>query len=69
MPDTPRNQAAYPQSASQKPGLGFPIARVLVVFNPAVWRLDRPSCSAPRSLLNKSRTQFANAYEGVYSMS
>jgi len=36
MPDTPANQAAYPQSSSQKPGLGFPIARILVVFSLAV---------------------------------
>ena len=28
MPDTPKNQAAYPQHTAQKPGLGFPIARV-----------------------------------------
>jgi Transposase DDE domain len=36
MPDTPENQAAYPQPRSQKPGLGFPLARVLVVFSLAV---------------------------------
>lgn len=28
MPDTPSNQHAYPQSREQKPGLGFPIARI-----------------------------------------
>jgi hypothetical protein len=28
MPDTPQNQAAYPQVYNQKPGLGFPIARI-----------------------------------------
>ena len=28
MPDTPSNQRAYPQSHEQKPGLGFPIARI-----------------------------------------
>jgi len=28
MPDTPRNQRAYPQPGTQKPGLGFPIARL-----------------------------------------
>jgi Transposase DDE domain len=28
MPDTPENQAAYPQVYNQKPGVGFPIARV-----------------------------------------
>jgi Transposase DDE domain len=32
MPDTPANQAAYPQHAAQAPGLGFPIARLVVVF-------------------------------------
>ena len=28
MPDTPSNQETYPQSGEQKPGLGFPIARI-----------------------------------------
>jgi hypothetical protein len=28
MPDTPANQAEYPQIPTQKPGLGFPIARI-----------------------------------------
>jgi Transposase DDE domain len=32
MPDTQANQGEYPQSPSQKPGLGFPIARLVVVF-------------------------------------
>ena len=27
MPDTPENQAVFPQPSSQKPGLGFPMAR------------------------------------------
>jgi hypothetical protein len=36
MPDTPKNQAAYPQLKTQAPGLGFPIARILVVFSLAV---------------------------------
>jgi len=29
MPDTPENQAVYPQQNTQKPGLGFPIARMV----------------------------------------
>jgi len=33
MPDTDENQAAYPQQKTQKPGCGFPIARILVVFS------------------------------------
>ncbi len=28
MPDTPSNSQAYPQSSEQKPGLGFPLARI-----------------------------------------
>ncbi len=48
MPDTPDNQRGFPQSPEQKPGLGFPIARLggLIglasgaVLGHAVW-LDR----------------------------
>jgi hypothetical protein len=36
MPDTPKNQKAFPQASTQAPGLGFPIARILVVFSLAV---------------------------------
>ena len=33
MPDTPSNQAAYPQSGVQKPGLGFPVALLVGVIS------------------------------------
>lgn len=33
LPDTPENQAAYPQSPSQQPGLGFPIVRLVVLLS------------------------------------
>jgi hypothetical protein len=33
MPDTPENQAAYPQPVIQRPGLGFPMARLAAVFS------------------------------------
>jgi hypothetical protein len=33
MPDTEANQAAYPQQSGQQPGLGFPIARLVAVFD------------------------------------
>ena len=36
MPDTPQNQKAFPQSRAQKPGVGFPLARLVVVFSLAV---------------------------------
>lgn len=33
MPDTPDNQAAFPQQSNQKPGLGFPIARMVALIS------------------------------------
>lgn len=32
MPDTPENQAAYPQNGAQKAGLGFPMMRLVVLL-------------------------------------
>jgi hypothetical protein len=36
MPDTAKNQAAYPQSRAQAPGVGFPLARIGVLFSLSV---------------------------------
>ena len=36
MPDAPANQAAWPQPPHERPGLGFPLARLVVVFSLAV---------------------------------
>jgi hypothetical protein len=33
MPDTPQNQAGYPQPAVQQDGIGFPLARVAVLLS------------------------------------
>jgi hypothetical protein len=33
MPDTVENQKEYPQPSSQKPGCGFPIAKIAVIFS------------------------------------
>ena len=33
MPDTPKNQAVFPQQSNQKPGLGFPIVRLLALIS------------------------------------
>jgi Transposase DDE domain len=32
MPDTPENQAEYPRHSAQKPGCGFPLARIVVLI-------------------------------------
>lgn len=33
MPDTPANQARFPQSGGQQPGLGFPLARLVAIVS------------------------------------
>lgn len=33
MPDTPQNQALYPQASGQKPGCGFPLMKVVGLFS------------------------------------
>lgn len=33
MPDTVKNQEAYPQAATQQPGVGFPLARCVALFS------------------------------------
>jgi hypothetical protein len=33
MPDTAANQQAYPQPAHHRPGLGFPLMRIAVIFS------------------------------------
>jgi hypothetical protein len=57
MPDTPKNQAAYPQVYNQKPGLGFPIARVGAVISLA--------CGA---VLNLGFCQYAGKGQGEVSL-
>ena len=39
MPDTPANQEAYPQAHTQQEGLGFPVARVVVLLSLATGML------------------------------
>jgi hypothetical protein len=33
MPDTPQNQTRWPQPSGQKPGCGFPVAKVVALFS------------------------------------
>lgn len=33
MPDTPQNQAVYPQHSNQKEGCGFPLAKLVAIFS------------------------------------
>lgn len=40
MPDTPENQEVYPQAGTQREGLGFPVARVVVLLSLATGMLN-----------------------------
>lgn len=40
MPDTPENQASFPQQATQLPGVGLPIARACAVLSLATGAID-----------------------------
>lgn len=57
MPDTPENQATYPQIYNQKPGLGFPIARVCTMIS--------LSCGA---ILDMAICRYAGKGQGELSM-
>lgn len=47
LPDTPANQTTYPQQSGQKPGLGFPICRIVGI-----------TCLASGALLNAAMGPF-----------
>lgn len=53
LPDTPANQATYPQQAGQKAGLGFPICRIVGL-----------SCLAGGALLNAAMGNFKGKGSG-----
>jgi hypothetical protein len=57
MPDTPANQAAYPQVYNQGPGVGFPIARLGAVISLA--------CGA---VVNLGFSRYAGKGEGEVSL-
>jgi hypothetical protein len=46
MADTEENQEAFPQMASQKPGCGFPIARMIGVFSLATGAINHMAIGA-----------------------
>ncbi len=57
MPDTEENQRAYPQLYNQKPGIGFPIARIAAVMS--------LSCGA---ILNLGICRYAGKGQGEVSL-
>ena len=63
MPDTPANQAAYPQPKGQKPGCGFPVMRIVAVFSLASGALLHVAKSA---LSTAERTLFHHVWEAAF---
>lgn len=63
MPDTPENQAEYPQQKVQQPGCGFPIARVLVVFSLAVGAVLEAAISKCEGKLTGENSLFRRLHD------
>ena len=65
MPDTPENQAAYPQQKTQKPGCGFPIARILVIFSLAAGTVLEAAISKYQGKQTGENSLFRRLYEAL----
>jgi len=65
MPDTPENQAAYPQQKSQKPGCGFPIARILVIFSLSVGTALEAAIGKYKGKQTGENSQFRGLYDAL----
>ena len=57
LPDTAENQAIYPQQSVQKPGLGYPISRIVGII-----------CLSSGALLNASLSRFSGKGSGEQSL-
>jgi hypothetical protein len=62
MADTEENQAEYPQSRSQKVGLGFPCLRMLVVFSLSVGTVLECVLAACRGKLTGEQSLFRQVW-------
>jgi hypothetical protein len=65
MPDTAENQAAYPQQKSQKPGCGFPIARILVIFSLSVGTVLEAAIGRYKGKQTGENSLFRGLYEAL----
>ena len=65
MPDTPENQAAYPQPETQKPGCGFPIARILVIFSLSVGTVLEAAIGKYQGQADRRKQFVSRALRGV----
>lgn len=65
MPDTPENQAAYPQQNTQKPGCGFPIARILAIFSLSVGTVLEAAMGKYQGKRTGENSLFRELYEAL----
>lgn len=65
MPDTPANQHAYPQHNAQRPGLGFPLARLVVVFCLAVGTVLDAALGRYQGQQSGENALFRTLHEGL----
>ena len=63
MPDTPLNQAMYPQPPKQKPGLGFPLARIGVLLSLATGACHNLAIAPYRGKGTGETSLFRQMYE------
>jgi len=67
MPDTAENQAAYPQPPTQRPGLGFPLARVTVVLSLATGACHDLAIAPYKGKGTGEKTLFRRMYDTLNS--
>lgn len=65
MPDTEENQAAFPQHTTQQRGLGFPLARLVVVFSLAVATAIDMAVGPYQGKQSGENTLFRSLWEGA----
>jgi hypothetical protein len=63
MPDTPENQAVYPQPSTQQPGLGFPLARITVLLSLATGACHDLAIAPYQGKGTGEKTLFRRMYE------
>jgi hypothetical protein len=67
MADTPENQAEYPQSRNQKPGLGFPIARFVALLSLSVGTVVECAVGACRGKKTGEQSLFRRMWGALES--
>ncbi len=67
MPDTEENQRAFPQSRAQKPGLGFPLARLVAVISLATGAVRDTAIGPWRGKRTGEMALFRSLWDGLES--